>query len=154
MTIDPMRGAQRGAIPADSFAARLMLARMHAGHLSIRDAAEKCALGRGAWTNWEKGALPGDIIGVATVIAEKLDIDRDWLLFGGSLSQEEARTAVQRGARDTKRGFSPVSRLAAPEPQAKPARPAHRPTGRTSGTQRRPVGVRSPGHTMPTSRAA
>lgn len=153
MTIDPMRPTQRGAIPADSFAARLMLARMHAGHLSIRDAAEKCALGRGAWTNWEKGALPGDIIGVATLIAEKLGIDRDWLLFGGSLSAERQRV-TGRASADPKRVSGPVSRLAAPAVPARHPRPAHRPTGRTSPAERRPQTVRSPGHTMPTSAAA
>lgn len=153
MTTDPMRKAQRGDIPADSFAARLMLARMHAGHLSIRDAAERCSLGRGAWTNWEKGALPGDIIGVATVIADKLDIDRDWLLFGGALSEDRQRVG-SRGSADPNRVSDQVSRLRTPASTARQTRPAHRPTGRTSGTQRRPVGVRSPGHTMPTSHAA
>lgn len=75
----------------DSFANRLMLARAHAGHMSIRDAAEMCGLGRGAWTNWEKGARPADIIDIATVVAEKLGVDRDWLLFGGQLGQAEGR---------------------------------------------------------------
>lgn len=153
MTIDPMRPTQRGAIPADSFAARLMLARMHAGHLSIRDAAEKCALGRGAWTNWEKGALPGDIIGVATVIADKLDVDRDWLLFGGSLSAERQRV-TGRASADPNQDSGQVSRLPAPVSTARAPRPTHRPTGQTSGTQRRPVSVRSPGHTMPSAQAA
>lgn len=144
-----MRGAQRGAIPADSFAARLMLIRMHAGHLSIRDAAEKCALGRGAWTNWEKGALPGDIIGVATVIADKLGVDRDWLLFGGSLAKDSPRS-TQRAAGQVNERSAPISRSATA--LNTPRRPAHRPS--TSPGQRRPVGVRSPGYTMPTANAA
>jgi transcriptional regulator with XRE-family HTH domain len=55
-------------------------------------------------------------------------------------------------ARDAKRGLPPVSRLAAPD--TTPARATHRPSQRTSRTQRRPVGVRSPGHTMPSTRAA
>jgi hypothetical protein len=98
MTAEPQQsaGTQRGGIPVDSFANRLMLARAHAGHLSIREAAELCDLGRGAWTNWEKGTLPGDIIEVATIVAEKLQVDREWLLFGGQLGRQEGRT-VRRG---------------------------------------------------------
>lgn len=151
MTIDPMRPTQRGAIPADSFAARLMLARMHAGHLSIRDAAERCRLGRGAWTNWEKGALPSDIIGVATVIADKLGVDRDWLLFGGSLAKDSPRS-TQRAAEQVNERSAPVSRT--PPANTSQRRSTHRPTGRISAGQRRPVSVRSPGYTMPTDLAA
>lgn len=81
----------------DSFANRLMLARAHAGHLSIREAADLCGLGRGAWTNWEKGARPADIIDIAEVIAEKLGVDRDWLLFGGQLGRQESGRTVRRG---------------------------------------------------------
>lgn len=99
MTTDPQDSATRhGGIPLDSFANRLMLARAHAGHLSIREAADLCDIGRGAWTNWEKGAKPGDIIDVATVVAEKLKVDRGWLLFGGQLSQAEGRP-VRRNRR-------------------------------------------------------
>lgn len=99
MTTEPQPsvGRQLGAIPADSFANRLMLTRAHAGHLSIREAADLCDLGRGAWTNWEKGTLPGDIIDVATTVASRLGVDRDWLLFGGQLSQAENRPARRRG---------------------------------------------------------
>lgn len=93
MTTEPQQSAaQAGGIPADSFANRLMLARAFAGHLSIRDAADLCDLGRGAWTNWEKGAKPADKIEIAEVISEKLGIDFDWLLFGGQLSNAEGRS--------------------------------------------------------------
>lgn len=94
---DEQQPDERGRIPMDSFANRLMLARAHAGHLSIREAAELCDLGRGAWTNWEKGTLPGDIIDVASVVAEKLHVDREWLLFGGMLTRTEAGHARRRG---------------------------------------------------------
>lgn len=100
MTTEPERSEEpRGGIPLDSFANRLMLARAHAGHLSIREAADLCGLGRGAWTNWEKGARPADIIDIATAVAEKLDVDRDWLLFGGQLSTPEGRSTGRRQAR-------------------------------------------------------
>ena len=98
MTIQPEESTgQRGGIPVDSFANRLMLARAHAGHLSIREAADLCDLGRGAWTNWEKGARPADIIDIATVVADKLGVDRDWLLFGGQLADAQARSLRRRG---------------------------------------------------------
>ncbi len=97
MTTEPQQNAtQRGAIPVDSFANRLMLARAHAGHLSIREAADLCGLGRGAWTNWEKGARPADIIDIADLIAKHLGVDRDWLLFGGQLDRQEAGRSLRR----------------------------------------------------------
>lgn len=77
------------AIPADTFAHRLMLARAHAGHLSIRDAATMCGFGRGAWTNWEKGSQPVDMLYAVEVISEKLNVDPDWLLNGGQLREED-----------------------------------------------------------------
>jgi transcriptional regulator with XRE-family HTH domain len=80
----------------DSFGNRLKLARAHAGHLSIREAADRCDIGRGAWTNWERGARPADIIEVAAVVACRLGVDRDWLLFGGPLTTIEPRSLRRR----------------------------------------------------------
>lgn len=113
MTIEPTeQDTRRGGIPADSFANRLMLARAYAGHLSIREAADMCDLGRGAWTNWEKGTLPGDIIDVATVVAEKLGVDREWLLFGGQLGQAQTRPSRRgRGGQDIPRYLEVPVRL-------------------------------------------
>ncbi|HET8640563.1 MAG TPA: helix-turn-helix transcriptional regulator [Pseudonocardiaceae bacterium] len=97
MTADSGHDTSGGArIPVDSFANRLMLARSHAGHLSIREAADLCDLGRGAWTNWERGAKPVDIIPIATRIAERLKIDREWLLFGGPLTEPATPTLRRR----------------------------------------------------------
>lgn len=101
-TIEP----NTGAVPADTFGHRLMLARAHAGHISIRVAADMCGLGRGAWTNWERGARPEDKIEVAEVVAEKLGVDRDWLLFGGPLAKEERRPGRVL-SRDRKEGVVP-----------------------------------------------
>lgn len=101
MTIEPeqTQASRPRAIPVDSFGNRLMLARAHAGHISIREAAELCDIGRGAWTNWEKGARPADIIDIATVVADKLGVDRDWLLFGGHLTETEGRPLRRRSRR-------------------------------------------------------
>ena len=94
MTIDA--AAQKTAapggsrIPADTLANRLMLARAQAGHISIREAADLCGVGRGAWTNWEKGAQPEYVDDLVDLIAEKLGCDRDWLRHGGALRPAEA----------------------------------------------------------------
>lgn len=77
-------------IPTDTFGRRLMLARDYAGNLSIREAADLCGIGRGAWTNWERGARPVDMLEVVEIVSEKLKVDRDWLLFGGALTKPES----------------------------------------------------------------
>jgi transcriptional regulator with XRE-family HTH domain len=87
-------------VPTDTFAARLMLARMHAGHLSIRQAADKCGIGRGAWTNWERGARPVGEATIAQRIADGLGVDRDWLLWGGPLATEVRRRRDRHGRRE------------------------------------------------------
>jgi transcriptional regulator with XRE-family HTH domain len=94
---------RRGRVPADTLSNRLMLARKLAG-LSIREAADQCGLGRGAWTNWENGARPLDLLEVTGTIADKLDIDVDWLRFGGALAGprgRETRGLTKRPTSDT-----------------------------------------------------
>lgn len=94
---------RRGRIPSDTLPNRLMLARKLAG-VSIREAADLCGLGRGAWTKWENGARPLDLLEVTGVIAEKLDIDVDWLRFGGALAGprgRETRGLTKRPTSDT-----------------------------------------------------
>jgi transcriptional regulator with XRE-family HTH domain len=89
----------RLAIPVDSFAARVMLARAHVG-LNIEDAAQKCGLNRQSWSNWERGMKPRDMVEVVEAISDGLGIDRDWLLFGGPLAKPEKRHRdVRRGNR-------------------------------------------------------
>ncbi len=89
----------RTGIPADTFANRLILARAQAGHISIREAAEKCGLGRGAWTNWEKGAKPEGFEDLTALIAEKLHCQLGWLRNGGALrSVDDRRPRWQRDA--------------------------------------------------------
>jgi transcriptional regulator with XRE-family HTH domain len=86
----------KGRIPADTLANRLMLARALAGHISIREAADVCGLGRGAWTNWERGSRPVDILEIVPIIAEKLDVDEQWLMWGGPLEGPRGRVIAKR----------------------------------------------------------
>jgi transcriptional regulator with XRE-family HTH domain len=79
----------RGTIPADTYAHRLMLARAHAGNLSIRAAAERCGLNHANWSNWEQGIRSRSVIDDVQAISEGLDVDREWLLFGGPLAKPE-----------------------------------------------------------------
>jgi transcriptional regulator with XRE-family HTH domain len=88
--------APKGRIPADTLANRLMLARALAGHLSIREAADLCGLGRGAWTKWERGSRPSDVLEIVPLIAEKLDVDEQWLMWGGPLEGPRGRVIPKR----------------------------------------------------------
>jgi transcriptional regulator with XRE-family HTH domain len=161
-TVAPV--ATKRAIPADTFAARLMLARAHAGHLSIREAADRCGLGRGAWTNWERGALPVGEGQIVKIISESLGVDRDWLLFGGPLAQPERRglRTITRRRTLNKTYSPPPVRATGPRSQRALLAPGHttgrHPAGRvvsaTPGTT--PADVRRPtisGHTRSGSSA-
>lgn len=94
---------RRRPIPADTFAVRLAIARIHAGHLTIREAAEKCGLNYGSWSNWENGSKPRELLDVAHAVSEGLDVDHDWLLFGGPLSPAAPprRTSSKQAEADT-----------------------------------------------------
>ena len=94
-----MTTSERTGIPADTFANRLLLSRAYAGHLSIREAAERCGLGRGAWQNWEKGTRPDDYDGLVELIAETLGVSREWLRSGGELAQSSTQARPARWAR-------------------------------------------------------
>lgn len=82
-------------IPADTFAARLLLARHHAGRLSIEKAAIKCGLNPGNWAHWEDGRLPRDKVEVAQAVSDGLGLSFDWLLLGGPLLSGRGRVTNQ-----------------------------------------------------------
>jgi transcriptional regulator with XRE-family HTH domain len=77
-------------IPGDTFAHRLILVRAHRG-LTVKEAAEKTGLGYGAWSKWERGSKPRDILDAVEAISNGLGIDAVWLLNGGALPQPGAR---------------------------------------------------------------
>lgn len=94
----------RGSIPADTFAARLVLARHFAGRLSIEQAARACGLNAGNWAHWEDGRLPRDKVDIAGAVAVGLDVDFNWLLLGGPLSPPApTRRAAKRATGATER---------------------------------------------------
>jgi transcriptional regulator with XRE-family HTH domain len=97
----------RGAIPTDTFAARLMLVRLHGGNLTATQAAERCGLTRENWINWEHGGNPRDFPATVEAISEGLGIDRDWLSWGGPLAQPERRTGRHLTRRRTSNERSP-----------------------------------------------
>lgn len=111
---------ERSRIPEDTLAARLVLARHHAGRLSIERAAERCGLNPGNWAHWEDGRRPRDPVAVADAIEAGLGVDSDWLLRG------------RRG------GHTPYSARRSDRP--KDNRPNDRPrTGSSSSDLRRPM---------------
>lgn len=144
----------RGAIPADTFAARLRLVRMHAGDLTILEAAERTGLNYGSWSNWERGMMPRDLRDVVLAITGALGIDRDWLMYGGPLAPEPRRRARGGSLANRPRGltFRDDSRPGDVTARSVGARPARgdacrpgdkRPAGRP-GPHDRPVRLTRP----------
>lgn len=85
-----------GWVPEDDFAARLLLARKHAG-LTVRAAAFRCGLHYATWSTWERGAVPADKTAVVEQISRGLGVDRDWLAWGGPLAGQEG-SDIRRAA--------------------------------------------------------
>jgi transcriptional regulator with XRE-family HTH domain len=126
----------RGAVPTDTFAARLMLVRLHGGNLTATQAAERCGLTRENWINWEHGGNPRDFPATVEAISEGLGIDRDWLSWGGPLAQPERRgpRTVARRRTLNKTYATPPVRPTGPRSQRVLLAPGHtggrHPTGR------------------------
>ncbi|HET8684145.1 MAG TPA: helix-turn-helix transcriptional regulator [Micromonosporaceae bacterium] len=140
MTTTTGEGSRTGAVPGDSFAHRLMLVRAHAGYLTVKDAAERCGLNYGSWSNWERGAKPRDLVETVDAIAASLGIDRNWLLFGGPLAAPAPRQ--RRRSREEEDGLQGISWCpASPERPGEYARRPrdNRPAGHPSGAH--PAGV-------------
>jgi transcriptional regulator with XRE-family HTH domain len=117
---------------------RLAIARMHAGHLTIREAAEKCGLNHASWSNWEQGSRPRDLLGVVHAISEGLDVDHDWLLWGGRLAGPRGMP-TKRTAEDNRRFPEVNVRPKDGRPKTRPDQGQGRAT--TGPTPRRPVRI-------------
>ncbi len=107
-----------GDVPADTFALRLMASRHHAGRLSIEQAATRCGLNPGNWAHWENGRRPLDKLEIAQAVAEGLDMNLHWLVWGGPL--------LPARGRPTKRSTPPTLRY--PARSVRP--PGSHPNGR------------------------
>ena len=141
-TADTPAASTQGRIPADTFSNRLLLARALAGHVSIREAALMTGLNRGAWEGWEHGRRPRDILDVVRRIADALDVDHDWLLFGGPLAGPRGMPTKRTGGLNLSYVPSPVR----PTDNRPKGRPGMAPrTDRMIGSeQRRPVRIHYP----------
>lgn len=82
---------QPGWVPAaDTFGARLALARNHLG-LNIKKAAERSGVDPTSWNKWEKGRQPRDLVPTTQRIAAALGCDFLWLLTGRSGDDKATR---------------------------------------------------------------
>jgi len=76
--------AQEPWIPRNTFAARLLLVRHELG-ISQEEAAAKCGLDDGSWSNWENGTIPRKQVQIVQAISDGLGVDREWLAWDGGL---------------------------------------------------------------------
>lgn len=98
-----------GRIPADTLSNRITLARKLDG-VSIKEAVQQVyertgvKLTESSWANWESGMRPQRETDVIQAIAEGLDVDQHWLMFGGALAGargREVRRVTKRPTSDT-----------------------------------------------------
>ncbi len=68
-------------VPGDSFSLRLLILRHELG-LTQREAAKRCGLDDGSWSNWENGSHPRDMAKVVRQIHDATDVDMPWLMWG------------------------------------------------------------------------
>ncbi len=68
-------------VPGDSFALRLLILRHELG-LTQREAAKRCGLDDGSWSNWENGSHPRDMAKIVRQIHEATAVDMPWLMWG------------------------------------------------------------------------
>ncbi len=105
----PTPADDTGDIPGDTLANRLLLARTHAGYLTVKEAAERCGVNYGSWSNWERGAQPRDLLDTVQKISEGLRINHQWLLFGGPLVAGRGRPTKRIGAVTGPYPMTPIS---------------------------------------------
>lgn len=74
--------------PADTFGNRLTLVRREKG-LTVEQAARRAGVPHPTWSTWEHGSLPRNMALVVAKIAAGLEVDREWLMFGGPLGPSE-----------------------------------------------------------------
>lgn len=70
-----------GWVPEDNFGLRLIALRKKKGWTQA-EAAGKCGVDDGSWSNWENGAMPRDLPSVVEKIVRATDVNRSWLAWG------------------------------------------------------------------------
>lgn len=106
--------------------------------MTIDQAADAAGVTSSSWANWEAGRRPQRETDVIGAIADALDIDYHWLLFGGPLLGARGRP-TKRAMGDTRDyHHSPFAQVAPPS-----RRSAIGPKGR--GDSRGPIQHVSPG---------
>lgn len=75
-------------IPVDTLELRLVIARMHAGGITAKEAAMRVGVSGQTWRNWEDGDSAGARKpAMLHFIAQQLDVDETWLREGGPLAR-------------------------------------------------------------------
>jgi hypothetical protein len=87
--------AEQAWRPADSLAARLVVMR-HELKISQREAALRSGLSFGEWQSMENGAQARAIDRKVAAIAAAFNLDRDWLMWGGALSDPSGAAPTDR----------------------------------------------------------
>lgn len=135
----------RGRVPADTFANRLLLARRMNG-LTIKQAADLIAGEMdgdvaSSWSNWENGRRPRDAPETIRIIAAALDVDQEWLMFGGPLSPSAPPRRVTKRPTDLRISYPPsADRPRDTRPNSRPT-PGQRPGVPPGPERRRPVRI-------------
>lgn len=93
----------------DNLANRLRLVRAEKG-LSQKEAAFACGISARVWQNAEDGRSIRDEVHVLASIAEHLNVDRDWLVWGGPLNGENPHPEGPGGGTVRHQGFEPRTR--------------------------------------------
>jgi transcriptional regulator with XRE-family HTH domain len=127
---------ERRSIPQDTFPLRLKAVRLHAGNLTIVQAAERAGISNQNWSNWENGRLPRDLRGPVIAISETFGVDQAWLMYGGRLTPE---VPVQRRRRSRHTDWPENTSGYSPRQTNRANRPPSHPNG-----FRRPASTRHP----------
>ena len=70
--------------PEDEFGLRLRMMRACLG-LSVEEIAARCEVKMATWSSWERGTAPRGMNRIVERIAAATGVDREWLMWGGSL---------------------------------------------------------------------
>lgn len=89
--------------PTDSLAHRLVLLRHELG-LSQREAAIRTGVSFGVWQGMESGRATRGVDRAVAAIADTLDVDRNWLMWGGPLADPSSPVQTPRRADPTEDG--------------------------------------------------